>query len=98
MKRTWALEVFGWWLLLASVWAFVLFGLDKLRAKRDRTNRISQFSLLMVSALGGWIGGLLGILVFRHKSAKFSFLGQFFLALIVFVFLVVAALKYSGEL
>ena len=98
MKDNTALEFLGWWLVLASIWSFALFGLDKWRAKRDRTHRISQFTLLLVSALGGWLGGLLGIVVFRHKSAKPSFLLQFFGALIVFVFLIAGAFKILGHL
>jgi uncharacterized membrane protein YsdA (DUF1294 family) len=29
--------------------------------------------LLVVAAMGGWLGGLLGMIVFRHKTAKLSF-------------------------
>lgn len=86
------------WLLLTNVWTFVLFGFDKWRAKRDRSRRVSEFSLLLISALGGWPGGLLGILFFRHKSTKPSFLLKFFVAFIVFVFLVANAHRLLSQL
>ena len=98
MNPSVAFEFLSGWLVLASILAFGLFGIDKWRSKHDRTHRIRQSSLLLVSALGGWLGGLVGILVFRHKSAKPSFLLQFWAAFIVFVFLVVGAGKLVGKL
>lgn len=60
------------WMLAASAWAFAGFGLDKWRAARGG-RRVAEATLLGISALGGWPGGLLGMIVFRHKSAKASF-------------------------
>lgn len=59
-------------MVATSGWAFVLFGFDKWRAGRGG-RRVAEATLLWVSALGGWPGGLLGLIVFRHKSAKASF-------------------------
>lgn len=91
-------HLFCWWMVLASLWAFGLFGIDKWRSKHDQAHRIRQSSLLLVSALGGWPGGLLAIMVFRHKSAKPSFLLQFFAALIAFALLCLGVLKLIGKL
>ncbi len=96
MKPSGIFQFFVWWLIVASFWAFVLFGLDKWRAKHSREPRISESTLLLVSALGGWLGGLLGLMIFRHKTAKVSFLFQFFVALIVFTGLVWVGLKFNG--
>ena len=90
-------QLFGYWVALASIWAFALFGIDKARAKRAGANRISEFTLLLVSGLGGWPGGMLGLIFFRHKSSKFSFLLQFAVAFMVFALLVAAGLKFSGH-
>lgn len=38
----------------------------------------------MLGALGGWLGGLLGMMVFRHKTAKWTFKFKYALALIPF--------------
>jgi uncharacterized membrane protein YsdA (DUF1294 family) len=80
------------WTVLSCLWAFLLFGFDKWRAGRGG-QRVAESSLWWVSALGGWPGGLLGIIVFRHKSAKWSFLLMFAAAFLVWGTLVAAALK-----
>lgn len=85
------------WLAAGSVWAFALFGFDKWRAGRGAGPRTAESSLLLACALGGWPGGLLGMLVFRHKSAKPSFQLKFAAALLVWAALVAGALKLAGH-
>ena len=84
------------WLIVSSAWAFLLFGFDKWRAGRGP--RVAESTLLWSSALGGWPGGLLGMLLFRHKSAKTSFQWKFIGAFLVWLVLVGGALKISGVL
>jgi uncharacterized membrane protein YsdA (DUF1294 family) len=84
------------WIGLTSLWAFLLFGLDKWLAGRSGGRRISEFSLCLVSALGGWPGGLLGIILLRHKSAKPSFLFKFAAAFVVWAALLAGAWKLAG--
>lgn len=55
-----------------SLIAFVLYGVDKRRAVRNKP-RISERTLHLLSALGGWPGAHLGRMVFRHKTLKLSF-------------------------
>ena len=57
---------------------FLLFGYDKFQAKRGGW-RIPEKVLLGLSLVGGGIGGLAGMLVFRHKTRK----NVFWLATIV---------------
>lgn len=83
------------WMTIASVWAFLLFGFDKWRAGRTGRRRVAESSLWLVSALGGWPGGLLGIVMFRHKSRKPSFLFKFALALVVWAALVAGVWKLT---
>src|SRR5882757_5671544 len=83
------------WIIAASAWTFLLFGFDKWRAGRGGA-RIAEATLCWISALGGWPGGLLGILVFRHKSAKGSFQLKFAAAFFVWAGLVAGALKGLG--
>ena len=71
------------WLAAWSAAAFLMFGFDKWRAHRSGW-RVSEFALVMLGALGGWLGGLLGMIVFRHKTAKWTFKLKYFLALIPF--------------
>jgi uncharacterized membrane protein YsdA (DUF1294 family) len=88
-------QVMGGWLLLASGWTFILFGFDKWQAGRGG-RRIAEFSLCLASALGGWPGGMLGLMIFRHKSAKGSFQLKFAAAFFVWAALVFGALKLVG--
>lgn len=60
------------YLAIANVMAFFLYGLDKLKAKRGWT-RISEFTLFMVAVLGGSLGALVGISVWRHKTQHWKF-------------------------
>ena len=84
------------WVGATSVGAFLLFGFDKWRAGRPGARRVAESSLLLASALGGWPGGLLGIVLFRHKSAKLSFQFKFAIAFVVWAALVAGALKRAG--
>ena len=51
---------------------FLLFGYDKFQAKRNGW-RIPERVLLGLTLFGGGIGGLAGMLVFRHKTRKTVF-------------------------
>jgi uncharacterized membrane protein YsdA (DUF1294 family) len=71
------------WFALFNGVTFVAFGFDKWRASGSKP-RVSEFSLALLGALGGWPGGLLGMNVFRHKTAKLTFKLKYALALIPF--------------
>jgi uncharacterized membrane protein YsdA (DUF1294 family) len=86
------------WLAGSSLWALALFGADKWRAHRGAGARTAESTLLLASALGGWPGGLLGILVFRHKSAKASFLFKFAVMFLPWAALVGGVLKFAGRI
>ena len=57
------------WLGSVSLLTFFLFGWDKLLAKR-RCRRVPEAALLGAALFGGALGGLLGMLLFRHKLRK----------------------------
>ena len=71
------------WFAAFSAVTFLTFGFDKWRASRSGS-RVREFSLAMLGALGGWLGGLFGMMVFRHKTAKWTFKLKYALALIPF--------------
>lgn len=50
-----------------SIICFLLFGYDKMQARVDG-RRIPEKVLLGLGILGGAVGGLLGMQVFRHKT------------------------------
>ena len=53
--------------LIINLLAFVLFGVDKYKAKRGQW-RISEWRLMLLSLFGGAAGALCGMYVWRHKT------------------------------
>ena len=51
---------------------FILMGIDKRAAKRKKW-RIPERRLLTLGIIGGGIGGILGMLVFHHKTHRIYF-------------------------
>lgn len=51
---------------------FILMGMDKRAAKRKKW-RIPERRLLTLGIIGGGIGGILGMLVFHHKTHRIYF-------------------------
>lgn len=90
-------QLFLGWLGTNSVLALLLFGYDKWQAGRKGGPRVAEFTLCLVSAIGGWPGGLLGLMLFRHKSAKPSFQIKFIAAFVVWVGLVGGAARLAGR-
>jgi len=68
--------------LLVNFIAFTIIGYDKRLAVKSK-RRISEKGLLFWVAIGGTIGSLLGMLLFRHKISKGSYLLKFCLILIL---------------
>ena len=60
------------YLLAVNVLLFALMGIDKYKAKRGLW-RIPEKTLFLTAALGGSIGGILGMQLFRHKTRHNSF-------------------------
>ena len=60
------------YLLLVNAAAFLLMLIDKIKAKKNRW-RIPERTLLIVAAIGGSLGALLGMNLFRHKTKHDQF-------------------------
>lgn len=59
-------------LVLANLVAFILFAMDKRRARMG-LRRFSERTLLLWALIGGTPGAFLGRHVFRHKTRKQPF-------------------------
>lgn len=57
---------------IISLITFILYGVDKRRAKRGKW-RIPERVLIGFSLLGGGVGGWLGMKLFRHKTRHWYF-------------------------
>ena len=55
------------YLCIINAVSFLLMLIDKQKAKKNRW-RIPERTLLGVSAIGGSVGGLLGMYLLRHKT------------------------------
>ena len=81
------------WALLWSLGLFSLMGLDKRRAKAGG-RRVPERRLFLFALAGGAVGGLLGMLAFRHKTRHWYFVWGFrALALLQLAALVFLALR-----
>lgn len=60
------------YLLLINLIAFALMGVDKSRARRHKW-RIPEKTLFLSALLGGSIGSIAGMQVFRHKTKHWYF-------------------------
>lgn len=65
------------WLVLINLITFLVFGLDKWKARRkekkETVRRIPEKTLLLLAALGGSVGALLAMRVFHHKTLHRAF-------------------------
>lgn len=55
------------YLLLVNVIAFFMYGIDKRKAQKGKW-RTPEAALIGIAVIGGSVGALLGMKVFRHKT------------------------------
>ena len=65
-------SLFLGYVLLINLLLFILMGMDKRAAKRKKW-RIPERRLLTLGIIGGGFGGILGMLVFHHKTHRIYF-------------------------
>ena len=83
-------NVFPYYLIFINIVTFLVYGIDKWKAKQGSW-RISEATLLMLAVIGGTIGALLGMQVWRHKTKhkKFKYgLPLILLAQIALIYLI----------
>ncbi len=61
------------YLVFVNIFSFLLFGIDKFKAKKDLW-RIPEWVLLFVALIGGSLGALIGMWLFRHKTKHLKFI------------------------
>ena len=60
------------YLLIINAAGFLLMLADKWKAKKNRW-RVRESTLLLIAALGGSVGSLAGMYLFRHKTLHLKF-------------------------
>ena len=61
-----------WYLAAVNLVTFTVYGVDKAKARRGAW-RVPEKTLFLLPLLGGSVGALLGMLVFRHKTKHWFF-------------------------
>lgn len=59
-------------LLTLNLLTFIIYGIDKFKAKKSKW-RIPESTLLLLAVIGGSIGAWLGLQVWRHKTQHKKF-------------------------
>ena len=83
--------------VVVNIVTFLMFGLDKWKARRD-ARRIPEAWLLWLSFGTGLVGGWIAMSVFRHKTRKTSFRVKMVLVSLVNVAWLLAWLWHRGVL
>ena len=88
-------EAILYYLVAVNVATFLIYGIDKFKAKRGKW-RISEFTLLILAIIGGSIGACLGMKVWHHKTMHKKFKYGLPLILMAQIALVCYLLKQVG--
>jgi uncharacterized membrane protein YsdA (DUF1294 family) len=75
--------------LALNLLTFIIYGIDKLKAKNAKW-RISEATLILLAVIGGSIGAWLGLQVWRHKTQH----KKFYIGIPVILILQVVATIY----
>ena len=70
MKDIWLILLI--YLAAVNLFGLIIMGVDKSRAKR-RKWRIPEATLFLVAIIGGSVGSILGMYLFRHKTKHWYF-------------------------
>ena len=62
----------AYYLLAINAVAFIMYGIDKYKAKKAKW-RISEATLLLLAVLGGSLGAWMGMKVWHHKTMHKKF-------------------------
>ena len=77
-----------YYLVIINILAFFIYGIDKYKAVHKHF-RISEYSLFILSFIGGSIGSILGMRVFHHKTRKLLFWIINIVSLIVWIIIII---------
>ena len=64
--------VFAIYLVVINIATFIVYGVDKSKAKNSEW-RISEKVLILLAVVGGSVGAILGMNAFHHKTQHLKF-------------------------
>lgn len=92
MEQIFTIENIVIYLLIMNLFTFLIMGIDKKKAQKGSW-RVPEKTLFTLVALGGGIGGITGMYVFRHKTKKTRFIIGFPLIIIAQILVVIVILS-----
>lgn len=93
MNFTLITNIMFFYLAFINVLGFVLMGIDKQKARHKKW-RIPEKTLFLTAILGGSIGSILGMQIFRHKTRHTAFVIGMPCILIIQIILAVLLIRY----
>lgn len=81
------MKYFIYYMILINLFSMIMYGIDKVLSIK-KLYRISEFTLLLMGFLGGVVGSILGMKLFRHKTLKLKFKIFNLLYLIMWCFII----------
>lgn len=66
------MKYFIYYIFIINLILLIMYGLDKFFAILNK-RRIRERTLFVTALIGGGIGGIVGMLIFKHKTKKIKF-------------------------
>ncbi|MBE5885220.1 MAG: DUF1294 domain-containing protein [Lachnospiraceae bacterium] len=85
------------YVVIINIIAFIVMGIDKWKAKK-RAWRIPEATLFILAGVGGSIGSIAGMYLFRHKTKHRSFTWGMPAILIIQIILIALLFFLPGEI
>lgn len=89
------MEIYICLIVIMSLITFILYGVDKRKAQKNKW-RIKEATLLLLSFLFGSIGGLIGMYGLRHKTKHWYFVFVNYLSFIIHIIIGIVIFKKIG--
>lgn len=90
------ISIIAGYFAVVNLLGFALMGIDKQRAVK-RLWRIPESTLFIIAIIGGSLGSILGMQIFRHKTRHWYFVYGMSAILLLQIIAVVALLKSPIE-
>ena len=75
------------YILIINLITLIIFKIDKKRSIKHES-RIKESTLIILSAIGGSIGAILGMNLFHHKTKKIKFKILIPLTLLIWIYII----------
>lgn len=82
-------KYFMMYIIFINLYTYLLFFVDKQKAKKE-ARRISEYDLLKFSLMGGVVGALIGMKMFRHKTQKKEFYYRIYIIFAIYIIVILA--------